>query len=231
MCIYCGTTHYRAIYENHYGPIPVEENGRTYHIHHIDGNHSNNNPSNLKAVTIQEHYDIHYSQGDWVACHRLAAILKYSPEEISELAKKNVSEQIQNGKHPWQGGDHQRRLAKKQIDSGKHHWLSENHRKFIKERELKKVQDGTHIMLGSNMNKRLLKEGKHPSQDPEFRKYMSSIQKEYNSKRSAEGKHPFQKLNSYVWTCNCCGKTGKNKANYDRHVNSKACENARKKLI
>jgi ribosomal protein L37AE/L43A len=221
MCIYCGTTHYRAIYENHYGPIPVEENGRTYHIHHLDGNHSNNDPSNLKAVTIQEHYDIHYSQGDWVACHRLAAILKYSPEEISELAKKNVSEQIQNGKHPWQGGEHQRRLAKRMLENGTHHWLTEDHSKFIKARELKKVENGTHIMLGPNMNKRLLEQGKHISQNKEFQKQFAKTQRENMLKR----------LESEHWECELCGKQGKGKTNYPRHVNSKACENARKKSI
>jgi hypothetical protein len=55
---------YRKIYEQNFGPIPKEPNGRTYEIHHIDGNHNNNDPTNLSAMTIQEHYDIHYSQGD-----------------------------------------------------------------------------------------------------------------------------------------------------------------------
>ena len=52
---------YRKIYEDHYGQIPLDEEGRSYDIHHIDGNHNNNDISNLKAVTIQEHYDIHYA--------------------------------------------------------------------------------------------------------------------------------------------------------------------------
>lgn len=231
MCIYCGTTHYRAIYENHYGPIPVEQNGRTYHVHHIDGNHSNNDPNNLKAVPIQEHYDIHYSQGDWAACHRLAAIMKLTPEEISSLAKKNALEQVKNGKHPWQGGEHQKRLAKKMLENGTHYWLSEEHSEFIRNRELEKVHNGTHNFSGPNMNKLLLEQGKHPSQNSEHRAYMSRIQKEYNLQRSNEGKHPFQKLNSFIWTCEYCGKIGKNKANYNRHINSKTCENARKKSI
>ena len=58
---------YRKIYESHFGPIPKEKNGRSYDIHHIDGNHSNNSPENLRAVTIQEHYNIHYEQEDWYA--------------------------------------------------------------------------------------------------------------------------------------------------------------------
>jgi len=60
MTIY-NTTNYRKIYEQYYGPIPRDEQGRSYEIHHIDGNHSNNDPTNLKCVSIQEHYDIHYS--------------------------------------------------------------------------------------------------------------------------------------------------------------------------
>jgi N-acetylglutamate synthase/N-acetylornithine aminotransferase len=68
MCIYCNTTNYRKIYENHHGPILKDEEGRTYEIHHIDGDHSNNDPVNLTALTLQEHYNIHYSQGDYYAC-------------------------------------------------------------------------------------------------------------------------------------------------------------------
>lgn len=64
MCIYCGTTKYRKIYENHVGSIPKDESGRTYDIHHVDGNRENNDPINLIAVSILEHYDIHQTQGD-----------------------------------------------------------------------------------------------------------------------------------------------------------------------
>jgi hypothetical protein len=223
MCIYCSTPNYRKIYESHYGSIPVEKNGRTYHIHHIDGNHSNNDPSNLKAVTIQEHYDIHYAQGDWAACHRLAAIMQYSPEEVSELARKNVNEQIRNGKHPWQGGEHQKRLANKLLQNGTHHWTTDKHAEFISNREKEKVMKGTHNFLGSDNNKRLLDQGKHPSQNPDHCEYMSKIQKEYNKIRVSEGTHPFQKLNSLTWTCEFCGKIGKNLSNFNRHVNSKIC--------
>ena len=50
---------YRKIWIEHNGPIPIDENGRSYEIHHIDGNHSNNHIDNLKCVSIQEHYDMH----------------------------------------------------------------------------------------------------------------------------------------------------------------------------
>ena len=88
MCTYCTTTNYRKIYENHNGLIPKEVNGRTYEIHHIDGNHSNNSPSNLIAVTIQEHYEIHYNQHDWNACKMIKLRMDFTIDEIRELGRK-----------------------------------------------------------------------------------------------------------------------------------------------
>jgi len=93
---------YRKIYEQHHGLIPKELDGRKYEIHHVDGNSHNNNPENLIAITIQAHYDIHYSQGDFAACLRIAAKMKWSGEEISEIAKLNHKKRIEKGKHPWQ---------------------------------------------------------------------------------------------------------------------------------
>jgi hypothetical protein len=101
MCIYCTTTNYRKIYEHHNGPIPVDEDGRTYEIHHIDGNRSNNDPSNLKCVSIQEHYDIHFSQGDLGACWAIANRMCLSPETISELARQRGKQQIGHKNNFW----------------------------------------------------------------------------------------------------------------------------------
>jgi len=54
---------HRKIYEEFHGiKIP-----KFMDIHHIDGNHDNNDPANLKLVSIREHYDIHFSQGDYGA--------------------------------------------------------------------------------------------------------------------------------------------------------------------
>lgn len=106
MCIYCNTSKYRKIFENHHGKIPKEENGRTYDIHHIDGNHSNNNPENLLAVTLQEHYDIHKKQGDHGACFLLSQKLRLSPEEISNHSKKTNEKRLKNGTHNLSKPDH-----------------------------------------------------------------------------------------------------------------------------
>ena len=41
---------YRTIYENHFGPIPKDSDGRSYEIHHIDGNNKNDDLKNLRLL-------------------------------------------------------------------------------------------------------------------------------------------------------------------------------------
>lgn len=224
MCIYCGTAKYRKIYESHFGPIPKDEYGRSYEIHHIDGNRNNNDLTNLKCVSVQEHYDIHYSQEDWMACYKIALKLRLSGDEISELARKQTLQQVSDGTHTWlkksDGTSVGKAITDKRIKEGTHHFLNSEWHSLVNK---KLVKEGRHNFLGSSHNKKLLETGKHPSQNTEIRKRLSEIQKVYNKERVEKGEHSFQKLNSYVWTCNTCGKTGKHKANLTRHRNSKNC--------
>ena len=120
MCIYCGTNKYRKIYENHYGTIPKDENGRSYEIHHIDGNHSNNDLHNLKLVSIMEHYLIHKSQGDYSAAVRIAAAMKMSADEMSHLARLAAYKRLNEGTHNFIG------LAKKRVKNGTHNFIGSN---------------------------------------------------------------------------------------------------------
>jgi hypothetical protein len=78
--------YYRKIYEQHHGKIPVDDSGRTYEIHHLDGDTENNSPSNLVALTIQEHFEIHKKQGDAKACLAIAARMEVSAHEKKALA-------------------------------------------------------------------------------------------------------------------------------------------------
>ena len=181
---------YRRIYEQHYGPIPIDEQGRTYEIHHIDGNHSNNDISNLKCVSIREHYDIHFSQGDWGACILISRAMKISSEEKSQLAKLNHQKRINNNSHPFLGGDLQRETNRKKLADGTHNFLGgEIQRKNAQE----KVANGSHHWLSGE------------------------LQKISTNRRLKEGTHPFQ----FEWVCEYCGKSGKNKAMYNRWHNGK----------
>jgi hypothetical protein len=63
---------HRGVWMNTYGPIPKDENGVSYEIHHIDRDPANNVLDNLMCVSIQDHYEIHLRQGDYNAAHLIA---------------------------------------------------------------------------------------------------------------------------------------------------------------
>ena len=109
MCIYCNTKNYRKIYETHNGKIPKDDTGRRYHIHHIDGDRSNNQNSNLVALSIKDHYQLHFQQEDWAACIKLAGQMAWSHDEISKLCqlaaeKHGYRPPSQKGKKYWNNG-------------------------------------------------------------------------------------------------------------------------------
>lgn len=241
MTIYTGNN-YRKIYESHYGPIPKDKDGRTYDIHHLDKNRDNNLPDNLKALSIKDHYDIHYLQGDWGACYRIAGRMRLPHEEISKLATLENLKRVANGTHPFLGGKISRETQRKRVANGTHHLLN---KEKARERNLKRVEkgthpfstradgtsitsdkvaDGTHHFLGGEIqrenNKRRVANGTHNFLGPE-----SNLKRVTNGtnpfcgpelqlKRVAEGSHPFQ--HPLHWKCNHCGKEGKGNSNYLR---------------
>ena len=95
------TSIYRQIWIDHNGPIPYDEQGRSFEIHHINGNHDDNRLENLQCVSIQEHYDIHLRQCDYAACILLAERMNKSGEELSRLSKANAELRVKSGTHPW----------------------------------------------------------------------------------------------------------------------------------
>jgi hypothetical protein len=76
---------YRKLWENNFGEIPVDEKGRPYEIHHINGDNKNNSLENLKCVSIKEHFDIHYEQKDYSASIIIANRLGLSDIQLKEL--------------------------------------------------------------------------------------------------------------------------------------------------
>jgi len=196
MCIYCNTNNYRKIYKNHYGSIPKDIDGRSYEIHHLDGNHSNNAPSNLTAITIQEHYNIHYAQGDYGACYLIASQRQIlSHQELSSLATLNNLKRVANGTHPFTGVDNNRKIRELYPDFDK------TNSKTTKQRNLKLVANGTHNLQGNNnpVHKRIAS-GIHHTLGPQ-----------HNFNKLAAGRHPSQ----LKMSCMCCRKTVSS-ANYKR---------------
>lgn len=149
---------YRKIYEDYYGSIPVDSNGRTYEIHHIDGNHSNNDITNLKAVTIEEHFKIHFEQEDYHACFMISVRMNLTTQELSHIASYLNKKRIANKTHHFLGESNP---AKIKVKNGTHHLLK---RPNGTSNASDRVAAKTHNFLGSDTQKNRLKNGTHPSQ-------------------------------------------------------------------
>jgi hypothetical protein len=173
-------SNHRSIYISHFGSIPKDENGRSYEIHHIDGDKTNNNIENLIAVSIQEHYNIHYEKGEFGACLAIARRMKMSVEEISSISRKVQLERSKNGTNPFSGPNN---ISKR------------------------KVEDGTHNLLGDrNPVHRLIKEGKHNFQQPGYNAYFCKKRMENGTHNFLGDKNPNKNMPKVV--CPHCNKTG-----------------------
>lgn len=161
-------TIYRKIWTEHFGIIPEDKDGKSYEIHHIDGNNSNNDISNLKCVSIQEHYDIHYSQEDWGACYKIMKRMSMTKEQISEIATKHNNKQVELGIHPWMTRPDGSSLSSDRVKDGSHNFLGGE---IVKKTNEKRLNDGTHKFL-----------------DKEW-----AAEKEY--KKLENGTHPFIRIN------------------------------------
>lgn len=113
---------YIKVYKEYYGEIPKDEYGVSYDIHHIDGDYTNNDPSNLVALSIKEHYEVHKKQKDWGAAWAISKRVGITSEEKSEITRQmNIARAEQgmhwsqisskNGTHPFQNKEFQRYMA------------------------------------------------------------------------------------------------------------------------
>lgn len=148
---------YRKIWEQYNGPIPKDFLGRTLEIHHIDGDHINNSIENLKLVTIEEHYNIHYNQGDYWSCFMIANQRLYkSLKEISELSKKIQRKRVEEGSHHFlkQNRNYDyKKIVRKRIKEGNHPFLDKNK---AKERADNRVKNKTHHFLSEEFKQKFI---------------------------------------------------------------------------
>lgn len=137
---------YRKLWESRFGPIPVDENGVSYEIHHIDGDHTNNDLSNLKCVSIEEHLRIHDQQGDIGACVAIRNRMKMDPKEksriISELTTKRNLKLVEENKHQFQSKEWREKYHnaknKERVENGVHNFLGESNPTY------KRISEGSH---------------------------------------------------------------------------------------
>lgn len=223
---YCKTNNYRKIYENHHGPIPIDSDGKSYDIHHKNFDRTNNVPDNLIALSINDHYDLHYSLGHYNACRLISKQrMNKSAEELSALAKKAALKMIDDGIHPWVGdGTHQRQVQATRIANGTHNLLGPS-------TNLNRVANGTHPNMkrsdGTSASMDRATAGTHNWQKRSDGSSCASDQvkkgthhflgKEVTSNQILNGTHPSQQK----WKCEKCGKEGKHKAAYTRFHGNK----------
>lgn len=225
---------YRKIYEQHHGPIPQDDQGRTYDIHHIDGDPSNNDISNLLAVSIQDHLQIHLNQGDWAAAMRLMSRLGMSKEEKSKIAKLSAKKRIANGTHPFIG---ERNPVYKMLANGTHPFVGGEHARqrvknganpfqggeHVKKANKRRIKDGTHNFLGGDLQRKRVEEGTHHLLGGEVHRRLvaegrhnflgGEISRKTNQKRMMEGTHNILR----VYECPHCNKLGKGPAMFRYH--------------
>ena len=98
---------YRKIWEKHFGIIPKDSEGRTYEIHHKDGDQNNNKIENLLCLSIKEHFDIHHKQGDMGACVLIGKRMKLPKDYLSKIqtgVKRPGIGGVKKGTIPWNKG-------------------------------------------------------------------------------------------------------------------------------
>jgi hypothetical protein len=156
---------YRDIWESNFGKIPIDEDGRTYEIHHIDGNNKNNNIDNLLCVSIKDHFKIHKNNGDWGALVLIAKRMNLDPDYISK---------IQLGKkRPGIGG----------VKPGTVPW-NKNKKNCFSEEVVSKIREG---------NLKFDRRGEKHPRSKLTKEQVSRIKYEFNKKEEIEGVGKIQK--------------------------------------
>jgi len=190
---------YRKIWEEAHGPIPTDPDGRTYEIHHIDGDRENSNLSNLACLSIEEHYKLHLAQGDYKEAMAVYHRMKQPPEEAARICSEIMKARMAQP-------EEQERSRRLMLDR----WANdedyaERTRKMLAECSRQRAADGTHNFYDPEFKIRhqekllaltrgKVRQGTHNFQSQEFA--------ELNSKRC-------KARNAIKHTCPHCGKEGK----------------------
>ena len=163
-----------------------------YHKHHIIPKHmgGTNDPSNLVTVTIEEHANLHKQLweelGHWqdkVAWLALSGNYNTTPEIQSEIGRNIANARVNTGTHPWLDKQKQSARAKQRILNGTHNFLNSEFQKEMNKRAfadgkhpwldkekqrqkaIKRTEEGNNPFSGEKINRKMLENGIHPSQN------------------------------------------------------------------
>lgn len=149
------------VWKEHRGKIPKDAEGRSYEIHHLNGDRTDNRIENLVCLSIEEHYAIHYEQGDWNACNAILTRMEVSAEEKSEIASLAAKQRLERGTHNF-SSDHSKKVQANLLAEGRHVFQRPN---YHKDNAKKMLEKGTHNFLGGKIQKRTnakrVEEGTH----------------------------------------------------------------------
>lgn len=181
---------YRKIWERNFGPIPIDDLGRSYHIHHIDGNRNNNDVTNLLCLSAEEHYLLHLEQGDVWEASRLLKFLNIDKNKHTELISQWNVARIENGIHNFllKNKQHEQWFLslqmkmRERVINNQHHFQSHYIRDKVKISIRKRLIEGTHnflqeghIQRQSQLALNRIENGTHNFQNLEFRQKMKEV--------------------------------------------------------
>ena len=134
---------YRKIWKKHFEIIPKDSEGRTYEIHHKDGDRNNNKIENLLCVSIKEHFDLHHKQGDLGACVMIGKRMKLPTDYLSKIqtgVKRPGIGGVKKGTIPWNKGK-KNCWSEKTIKKWKEIRKGKIHSSKVNEKIVKKIRE------------------------------------------------------------------------------------------
>jgi hypothetical protein len=183
-----GRTKYKRahvlVMENYIGrKLKTQQGNNGEQIHHIDGNRENNKLENLICVSIEDHYKIHYEQGDFVACQLIAKRMILSPEEISKIRSEANRQKAKEGRHPAQ-------LA---VINGTHHFIGETNPTH------QRIKNKTHNFQINNPGRKAWESGTHNWDIHPSKKKVISLETGYITSFTARTKHDRKTGMRHTW--------------------------------
>ena len=141
---------YRKIWEKVNGKIPIDKNGKSYEIHHIDGNRKNNKINNLICITIDEHYKIHFDNRQIHSANLIANRMN-KPLLTGHHCTDEVKQKISNTKKGKLKTDAHRQ---KMSEAKKGKIFTKEHKDNLKKQKIKLTCPICGIVGGANAIKR-----------------------------------------------------------------------------